>query len=91
MRIATDGLSRPLFCSLTEVKVAEGKWKERGEESDTPAGEPGKGSNTKWFKQFVSVFKTAAVVVEKERSTSFTSPSDLVPVNILHKGTAWPC
>ena len=35
-------------------------------------------------------YKIPAVVVEKERSMSFTSPSDLVPVNILHKGTAWP-
>lgn len=85
-----DYRERPLFCSLTQVKVAEGKWKERGEESDTPAGEPGNGSNQKWFEQFVSVFKTGAVVVEKEMTTSFISPSNLVPINSIHKGTAWP-
>lgn len=38
----------------------------------------------------VSVFKTGAVVVEKEMTASFISPSDLVPINIIHKGTAWP-
>ena len=85
-----DYTERPLFCSLTEAKAAEGKWKERCEESDTPVGDSGNGSNQKWFEQLVSVLKTGAVVVEKEMSTSFISPSDLVPINIIHKGTAWP-
>lgn len=40
--------------------------------------------------RFVGVFKTGAVVVEKEMTASFISPSDLVPINIIHKGTAWP-
>lgn len=46
-----DYTERPLFCSLTEVKAVEGKWKERCEESDTPVGDSGNGSNQIWFEQ----------------------------------------